>query len=753
MGYIDLTGQLGDFSPIDVILKGDTALVSAQKSGAADGRVLIVSLAAPARPVVVGTLSGRGGRLALGTGDLANVLFSSGYSPFGGENPLGGVRAATLGAVVLLLDKNKKPLSRIRLPKNFQTYVEAVLPGAGDTVEDVEVSIIDRDGKVRPKTGEIPTQTKLTLQRDPETGRHRALLQVVDKDCALELDHVKETDEEIVKTSCRVIDKSGRLVDLESGPWTRLKVNLPAAYGGLERVTDIRAFRLVAIGDSLTQGVQHGTVVHQDQKHSYPAQLAGQINEVLKRWYGGQQVVFKQAMINEPGIGKPPLRASHGDGPGDPDEDGFPNPGRLNHLVQPINNLGMSGTRVAHLHTAKQGNWPTYRAETPWVCKKNPEKCEKYPSPVDNPEEPKSVWRYVLAPPEATGEDVGTAVEQACDLDPSLLLVFIGNNDALNAPVTTEIRELTNVTDFQNDYDTLMETVRHCTEGRADIVVGTIPDVASIPHMRNLGEEIGAVPFTLPKLPEKLLGLDVAEPVSRQFEKIYLEPKDEFGRCHGDDGAVGCKGGDEGGAKTSLTSLAKTLVVQDLVSITSQLSLFVSQTTLARKLAGYKTITLRSEQVIGKLDLKRVQNNVDAFNRHIKRRAQDNGWAVMDMNQFFKDRTTDEAKNNPLQLNGLFTGTERPARREGDIFRRGMGNTLFGWDGVHPNSAGYSLAANEAIRALVDKLKEADYGGLEKGAVIDPVAEARITELLKENYLKLKWSRIYDWQSLITTVR
>jgi len=179
----------------------------------------------------------------------------------------------------------------------------------------------------------------------------------------------------------------------------------------------------------------------------------------------------------------------------------------------------------------------------------------------------------------------------------------------------------------------------------------------------------------------------------------------------------------------------------------------LSQTALARKLAGYKTITLTSEQVMDPVNLRKVQANVDAFNRHIKRRAKDNGWTVMDTNEFFKSRTTTGAKNNPKLLNALFTGTERPIKWEGDIFRRGMGNTLFGWDGVHPNSAGYAVAANLAIRALFDRLKEADYGGLEKGAVIEPVSEETITELLKENYLKLKWSRIYDWQNLLTTVK
>jgi lysophospholipase L1-like esterase len=719
MGYLDLTDQLGGFLPVDVILKGETALVSAQSPALDQGRVLLVSLATPARPAVVGMLSGRGGRLALGTGGLSNVLFSTGYSPFGGENPLGGVRAATFGAVVLLLDKDKKPLSRIKLPKNFETLVEAVLPGAGETV-DVDVSIIKQDGSVRPKAGGIPTQWPLTLKRD-DRGRYTAPLKIVDKDCAIELDHDKNTDEQFIATPCSA--------NLESGPRTRLRIRLPELYGGLERIADIHAFRLVTLGDSLTQGVQHGIVVHKDQKDSYPAQLAGQINEYLKREYG-QQVVFRQAMIAEPGIGKPPLGNPHGDG-ANPDLR-FPIPGRLNPQVQPVNNLGLSGARVAHLHTARAGGWPTYMDESPWVCKQNPEKCS-YGSPVMNPDEPKSVWRYVLAPPEAGGESLGTAVDQACQLDPSLLVILIGNNDALNAPVGSDMRELTSVADFQDRYDALIEAVMRCTEGRASIVVGTIPDVATIPHMRDVGDIVGPLPFTLPAPGA------IAESLTRLVENMYLDPMDEFGVPHAGNAGL-CEGSGQSGPKIGIATIFKNHKIRKILG----------QTRPAQLIVGRRPISLSREEVMDLGELCNVQQRVDLFNAHIKRWAEEKGWPVEDVNQLFKERTSEAAKNDPMRLNGLFTGTPRALRLEGDEFLRGLGNTMLGWDGVHPNSAGYSVAANEAIRVLNEKLKAGEYGGLEKEAVITRVPRETITKLLKENYLMLPRTRIHGWQ--ISTV-
>jgi hypothetical protein len=719
MGYIDLRDQLSGLAPADVILKGDTALVSAQNSTADQGRVLLISLTAPARPAVAGTLSGHGGRLALGSGGLSNILFSTGYSAFGGANPLGGVRVASFGAVILLLDKDKKSLPRIRLPKNYETFVEAILPGADDIVE-VDVSIIERDDTVRRKTTAIPTQATLTLHRDPVSGRHVAPLEIVDKDCALELDH-NEIDEQVIKTPCKG--------DLESGPWTRLRIRMPQIYGGLERAVDIRAFRLVALGDSLTQGVQHGIVVHQDQRHSYPAQLAGQINEHLKQKYG-QQVVFKQAMIAEPGIGKPPLGNPHGDG-ANPDLP-FPMPGRLNPQVQPVNNLGISGSRVAHLHTAQGGQWPAYMDESPWVCKENPGKCI-YTSPVMNPDEPKSVWRYVLAPPEAGGESFGTAVEQACQLDPSLLVILIGNNDALNAPVGSDMRELTSVAAFQERYNALIEAVLRCTEGRASIVVGTIPDVATIPHMRNVGDVVGPLPFTLPA-PEP-----VAESLTRAVENMYLDPTDQYGVPHGGNAGL-CEGRGESGPKIGIATIFKSDKIKKILS----------QTRPAQLIVGRLPIKLRRSEVMDPGELCSVQQNVELFNAHIKRWAEENGWPVEEVNQLFKERISDAAQKDSTRLNGLFTGTPRALRLEGDEFLRGLGNTMLGWDGVHPNSAGYSVAANEAIRVLNEKLRTDEYGGLENEAVIARVPRETITKLLKENYLMLPRTRLHGWQ--ISTV-
>jgi lysophospholipase L1-like esterase len=77
---------------------------------------------------------------------------------------------------------------------------------------------------------------------------------------------------------------------------------------------------------------------------------------------------------------------------------------------------------------------------------------------------------------------LGTQVEQAVALQPDLLLVWIGNNDALNAVLTGTAVERVTLTpkeQFHADYAQLLGGLAGATT--ADIVVGNIPDCAAIP--------------------------------------------------------------------------------------------------------------------------------------------------------------------------------------------------------------------------------------------------------------------------------
>lgn len=111
LGYV----LLDDATVGDVILKDDVALLGGSK------QVTLVSLADSARPKVLGTAQGVGGRLALG--ENGSVLFSTERSVFGGTDlPLGGVRTAALGAITVISKIDPNPV---------------VLDAAGTLVEGV----------------------------------------------------------------------------------------------------------------------------------------------------------------------------------------------------------------------------------------------------------------------------------------------------------------------------------------------------------------------------------------------------------------------------------------------------------------------------------------------------------------------------------------------------------------------------------------------------------------------------------------
>ena len=91
VSVIRLDGVTGTLT--DVLLQGTTAYVGTSKE------VLLVSIGDPSRPVIAGTLTGVAGRLALGAN---SILFGTVRSVFGGNDPLGGVRAATLDILPLI---------------------------------------------------------------------------------------------------------------------------------------------------------------------------------------------------------------------------------------------------------------------------------------------------------------------------------------------------------------------------------------------------------------------------------------------------------------------------------------------------------------------------------------------------------------------------------------------------------------------------------------------------------------------------
>ena len=123
LGYV----LLDDATVGDVILKDDLALLGGSK------QVTLVSLTDPTRPKVLGTVSGVGGRLALGENGL--ILFGTAHSVFGGTDiPLGGIRTAALSRLLVV-----QPC--VRSADNSTCMSQATIPYSQDLKTEIPIEI------------------------------------------------------------------------------------------------------------------------------------------------------------------------------------------------------------------------------------------------------------------------------------------------------------------------------------------------------------------------------------------------------------------------------------------------------------------------------------------------------------------------------------------------------------------------------------------------------------------------------------
>lgn len=197
---------------------------------------------------------------------------------------------------------------------------------------------------------------------------------------------------------------------------------------------------LVAVGDSLTAGVQNGSLNLKGQNSSFAAIVARQI-----------PTFFFRPLITEPGIpnelvlidpGPPPVLEEV---PGEPGTRHFP-------LVVP-QNLAIPGQDVLEALTVKPD------------------------LPLDTPED------LVLGVPSLVvplGLPPLSQIEMAFALRPTFTLVWLGPNNVLRAALDGSLDEVTPLEVFQEAYTTAIGTI---LESGSKIVVGNIPDVTVIAYL------------------------------------------------------------------------------------------------------------------------------------------------------------------------------------------------------------------------------------------------------------------------------
>lgn len=420
--------------------------------------------------------------------------------------------------------------------------------------------------------------------------------------------------------------------------------------------------KMVAIGNSLTAGFQSSGLCECMQPQSYPNLIARQI---------GKAAEFEQPIIDQPGIGTTPgkghLELVNGKIVA-PDLTVPPTAMLLNALLpRPYDNLGVPGAMLRDVLYATDA--------TTSVSKTN------------------SFFNMVLRNPNFGNT---TQLQQAITLNPSLILLWIGNNDVWGSALNGGNPALiTAQADFQTQFATLLTELRQKT--KAAIIMGNIPYVTDIPY-------INAMDIIFRPIPA--LGITTLVPVvfDAQFKPV------DFG----------------GGLYLPLLAEEKEVAHLTLPALSAyqtgmgipnadalvKMGLPADQAQLLEKGMQAAGLNPTGQPFPGAMSITTTENNalkqaVDGFNGTLRTLAAQFQIPLVDTNAMFAT----------LKTAGLDGYTGRFVLLD-------PANTAFSLDGVHPNDGGYAMAANaflEKINATfqltIPKLNTAEFKGQYSGSV------------------------------------
>ena len=369
--------------------------------------------------------------------------------------------------------------------------------------------------------------------------------------------------------------------------------------------------KYVALGDSLTAGYASNGLAKMYQDHSYPL--------ILSQQFG--MATFQQPIISNPGIPQVlelkllsvvggsivPTIGLKGTAPGAP----------TNATYAGIyNNLGVPGAKTGDLLT----------------------RTGDINKPATGVIDPNTImYDLVLRFPVIPGTTTpGTAIAEGIGAAGTFYTVWIGNNDVLNAALSGVALEgvtLTPKATFQTQYTTLLGALK---QGRpsAGIVVGTIPDVASIPFVTTVKPYV-----TLPT-----------------GSKLYL-----FG---------------EAGQLTDADYV--TLGASSLIQAGYGLS-----PTKPLPEGSVDATGLHAGVILRAAEIAAIRARTTELNTVITGVASTVGGKVFDANAFFADVVAHGYIVGGIKLTASF-----------------LTGGMFSYDGVHPQSLGYAIIANEFVKTI-----------------------------------------------------
>lgn len=216
--------------------------------------------------------------------------------------------------------------------------------------------------------------------------------------------------------------------------------------------------KIVYLGNSLTAGFQSAGLVKDFQMHSYPYLIAQQL---------GKADVFEQPLLDDPGISSTPGVGVLDFVNGNIMPRGtYANPLALllnATLSRPYDNLGVPGADLNDMLNTSDGSG-------------------------GNP-----FFDLILRNPNFAGM---TQLEQAAGLLPTLVVLWIGNNDVLGAALDGgDLTQITPVNEFQANFITLITELGKIRGGQLGIIIVNIPNVTDIPYVNILDDILQPVPF------------------------------------------------------------------------------------------------------------------------------------------------------------------------------------------------------------------------------------------------------------------
>jgi len=395
--------------------------------------------------------------------------------------------------------------------------------------------------------------------------------------------------------------------------------------------------KFVTIGNSLTAGYQSAALFESAQIYSYGNLIAGHMN-----------TLFAQPTYSDPGTGGRMEVVSV-----DPFVSTFnPNVGVPTNLSYPApyNNLGIPG---ALLYDVANATNSSDCASALFAGKPNP------------------MFDLILR---NSVLELGTQLEQATVLDPSLVTLWIGNNDVLGFATSggTSPTAPTDVPTFTALYNL---TAGGLANLNADVVVANLPDVTTIPFFTTVGPTMAlsipwgtlaalGAPGVIYQMHGQTIGTGVADSLTLLTGGVMVTlPGGSYAALIG--------------TPTGQYYTDNNLSIPPGIDITQPFGVHPQN-------PWPDALILDASEILT------AQTATSEFNNVILAAANNFGFGLADMN----------ARMNQIRANDFAGGTEI----NGVIFKTlYVTGGLFSLDGVHPTNQGQAVMGNEFIKAINSK--------------------------------------------------